>query len=337
MTGKSYIPKLPSISMAQQMRAHELRAALFMIILAATLIMFAGAVYMVKEISKLYGAGAGALLQANGYNQSVIPLLSTVSSNLGLFHIGTLLSYVLTLIAMIMFGSALLLVSRRNDEDGGHGLTYGLINSALLAVYVILIVTLLSYFSAYLSQSYLLIIYGGIGLGALANIYLQYELRAKASDHHMSSSISLNPSTPFSNIINLQDEIFSKMNGHLRIIDKHFNSTALTNLSRLIDGYQSNFSKVTVITSTEMQDSKFTANAQEFEKEMSGLGIPTEIRLMDHKDGAEQHERLLMDDQVAYKIPPFNIINKKSEHITRVKAAEARARFHQLYARAQKI
>ena len=32
-------------------------------------------------------------------------------------------------------------------------------------------------------------------------------------------------------MINLQDEIFSKMSGHLRVIDKHFNTTALTNLS----------------------------------------------------------------------------------------------------------
>jgi len=153
----------------------------------------------------------------------------------------------------------------------------------------------------------------------------------------MSSSLSINPSTPYSNIINLQDEIFSKMHGHLRIIDKHFNTTALTNLSRLIDGYTSNYNRITVITSKEMQDSKFSANASEFEKEFAGMGIPTEVRMMDAKDSADQHERLMMDDQIAYKIPPFNIINKKSEHITKVSAPEARARFHLLYARAQKI
>jgi hypothetical protein len=181
------------------------------------------------------------------------------------------------------------------------------------------------------------VIYAGIALGVIANAYLQYEIRAKPSVHMMHSSLSIDPSTPFSNIINLQDEIFSKMGGHLRIIDKHFNTTALTNLSRLIDGYTSNFNRITIITSREMQDSKFTANASEFEKEMSGMGIPTEVRMMDQKDSAEQHERLLMDDNVAYKIPPFNIINKKSEHITRVKAAESRARFHLLYARAAKV
>ena len=323
--------------MAQQMRAQELRSALFIIILAASLITFAGSVYMVKQVTELYGARAGAVLQARADGVQVANSLLPISSNLGLFHIGGVLSYILSIIAMVLFGSALLMVAKRNDDDGSHALTYGLLNATSLAIYAIILITLLSYFSSYLSASYLLVIYGGIILGAAANGYLQYELRVRASVHTMSGSLSINPSTPFSNMINLQDEIFSNMNGHLRIIDKHFNSTGLTNLSRLIDGYTSNFSRITVITSKEMQDSKFSASASEFEKEMAGIGIPTEVRIMDQKDAAEQHERLLMDDSVAYKIPPFNIINKKSEHIIKVKSAEARARFHLLYARAGKI
>lgn len=323
--------------MAQQMKAQELRSALFIIILATSLIMFAGSVYMVKEVTELYGAGAGAVLQARADNAIVTQSFQPITSNLGLFHIGGVLSYILSIIAMVIFGSALLMVSRRNEEDAGFALTYGLLNSTFVAIYFILLITLLSYFSSYLSASYLLVIYGGIILGAGANLYLQYELRVRSSEHMMSSSLSINPSTPFSNIINLQDEVFSKMSGHLRVIDKHFNTTALTNLSRLIDGYTSNFSRITVITSREMQDSRFSASASEFEKEMAGMGIAAEVRVMDPKDAVEQHERLLMDDSVAYKIPPFNIINKKSEHITRVKSPEARARFHLLYARAGKI
>ena len=323
--------------MAQQMRAQELRSALFMIILAASLITFAGSVYMVKQVTELYGAGAGAVLQARADGAQVTQSLQPISSNLSLFHIGAVLSYVLSIIAIVVFGSALLMVAKRSEEDASNALIYGLLNSTFLAIYAIMLITLLSYFYSYLSSSYLLVIYAGIALGAAANGYLQYELRAKPSLHMMRSSVSIDPSTPFSNMINLQDEIFSKMGGHLRVIDKHFNSTALTNLSRLIDGYTSNFSRITVITSREMQDSKFTANSSEFERELSGMGIPTEVRMMDPKDAAEQHERLLMDDTVAYKIPPFNIINRKSEHITKVKSAEARARFHLLYARAGKI
>ncbi len=320
-----------------QVRAQELRSALFILILAASLILFAGSVYSVKEVTQLYGAGAGAVLQARADNATVAPALQPISYNLGLFHLGAVLTYVLSLIAILLFGSALLMVVRRNEEDASFALTYGLLNATFLVIYIVLLATLLSYFGGYLSQTYLAIIYAGIALGFIANGYLQYELRANASAHMMRTSINMDPATPFSNMINLQDEIFSKMSGHLRIIDKHFNTTALTNLSRLIDGCESNFNRITVITSKEMQDSKFSANASEFEKEMAGLGIPTEVRVMDQKDSAEQHERLLMDDSVAYKIPPFNIINRKSEHITKVKSAEARARFHLLYAQASKI
>lgn len=320
-----------------QVRAQELRSALFILILAASLILFAGSVYSVKEVTQLYGAGAGAVLQARADNATVAPALQPISYNLGLFHLGAVLTYVLSLIAILLFGSALLMVVRRNEEDASFALTYGLLNATFLVIYIVLLATLLSYFGGYLSQTYLAIIYAGIALGFIANGYLQYELRANASAHMMRTSINMDPATPFSNMINLQDDIFSKMSGHLRIIDKHFNTTALTNLSRLIDGCESNFNRITVITSKEMQDSKFSANASEFEKEMAGLGIPTEVRVMDQKDSAEQHERLLMDDSVAYKIPPFNIINRKSEHITKVKSAEARARFHLLYAQASKI
>ena len=88
--------------MAQQMRAQELRAALFVIILSASLIMFAGSVYMVKQITELYRSGAGAVLQARADGTQVIQLLQPVSSNLGLFHLGAVLSYVLSLIAMVL-------------------------------------------------------------------------------------------------------------------------------------------------------------------------------------------------------------------------------------------
>jgi hypothetical protein len=292
---------------------------------------------MVKEVSELYGAGAGAVLQSRADGAQVANVLQPIGSNLSLFHIGGVISYILSLIAMVLFGSALLMVSRRKEDDASHALTYGLLNSTFLAIYAIMLITLLSYFASYLSPSYLLVIYGGIVLGAVANAYLQYELRVRASVYTTGGSLSINPSKPFTNMINLQDEIFSHMSGHLRVIDKHFNSAGLNNLSRLIDGYTSNFTRITVITSKEMQDSKFSASASEFEKEMGEMGIPTEVRVMDQKDAAEQHERLLMDDSVAYKIPPFNIINKKSEHIIKVKSAEARARFHLLYARAGKI
>ena len=122
------------------------------------------------------------------------------------------------------------MVVKRGDEDVGFALTYGLLNSTFLAIYAIILDNASFLLPGIPQRIVPHFVYAGIALGAAANGYLQYELRVKPSTHMMSSSVSIDPSTPFSNMINLQDEIFSKMGGHLRVIDKHFNSAALTNL-----------------------------------------------------------------------------------------------------------
>jgi hypothetical protein len=147
----------------------------------------------------------------------------------------------------------------------------------------------------------------------------------------------MDPSTPFTNMLNLQHELFSKMSGSLSVVDKHFNTSSLENLHRLLDNYVANFKKITVLTSREMLDTNFSASVIEFNREMESEGVNAEVRIMDSKDSAEQHERFIMDEANAYKIPPLNIINKKSEHITKIKLSEARSRFYYLYGRASKI
>jgi hypothetical protein len=59
--------------------------------------------------------------------------------------------------------------------------------------------------------------------------------------------------------------------------------------------------------------------------------------VLDDGDAAKQHERLLLDGSEAYKIPPLNIINKKSEHITAVNRDDAARRFEDLWSRAIKF
>ncbi|MEM3460276.1 MAG: hypothetical protein QXO24_03560, partial [Candidatus Micrarchaeaceae archaeon] len=40
--------------------------------------------------------------------------------------------------------------------------------------------------------------------------------------------------------------------------------------------------------------------------------------------------RIIFDDSKAFKIPPLNIINKKSEHITRLSRSDASRRYEEL-------
>jgi hypothetical protein len=127
------------------------------------------------------------------------------------------------------------------------------------------------------------------------------------------------------------------MSGHLRIIDKHFNSTALANLHRIIEGSVANFTKITILTSGEMLDSDTSGDMVDFRSELSAQGVAFEVRLLGERDAVEQHERIMMDDKLAFKVPPFNIINKRSEHITRISHADARNRFNQLLERSTKL
>ncbi|EQD46801.1 hypothetical protein B2A_08729, partial [mine drainage metagenome] len=65
--------------------------------------------------------------------------------------------------------------------------------------------------------------------------------------------------------------------------------------------------------------------------------IGFEVRVMNPEDAAAQHERFIVDSERAYKIPPLNIINKKSEHIVSIKHGEALRRFDYMWGRGRKV
>jgi hypothetical protein len=69
---------------------------------------------------------------------------------------------------------------------------------------------------------------------------------------------------------------------------------------------------------------------------MRNAGVEIVFMLMSKEDSVAQHERFIFDDEHAYKIPPLNIINKKSEHIVDLRMGEARNRFGALMRNATK-
>jgi len=115
------------------------------------------------------------------------------------------------------------------------------------------------------------------------------------------------------------------------VVDKHFNSAAMSNLYRLIPRDRANIKSLKILTSAEMLDSKFGSNYLDFKEELKNSNIEIEVKIMKEEDAVTQHERFIFDQQGAYKIPPLNIINKKSEHITRMNTRDARKRFDYLY------
>jgi hypothetical protein len=245
-------------------------------------------------------------------------------------------SYALAMVSLVTASSALILFVRRYDKGQSRQNTYSLLHSAFTVVYVLLLYIIMASLYSYLNALYMYVIYVGIALCLGADAYMQYSLREATffgQRQRQRSSVTMDPSKPFSNLMALQ-EIFGNMSGELRIVDKHFSSSALENLHRISEKSITNFTKLVILTSKEMMDTGFGAAVTDFRKELGEHGTGLEVRMMDDKDAVDQHERFMMDDRVAYKIPPFNIINKRSEHITKISFGESDRRFRYLYGRA---
>ncbi len=325
------------VDMEQDSQTAELRQSIVILLLAGSLILFAGSVYLTKNFAIEYGAGLGAVLQSIHTNSSIVQSLQPVVANLSLFRLAIDISYMISVLSLLLFGAAFLLFIRRKELGTGTIRTYGLLHSASMIFYTIVFALLLSYFYTYMNDYYLYIIYFGIAVCLAADIYIQYDLRMNIRPNRARSSIHMDPSRPFSNMVSLKEGIFSKMSGHLRIVDKHFNSSSMVNFHRLVSGYAQKFNRITVLTSEEMLDGAFPTSVTDMKNEFAASGTEFEVRILDKKDAADQHERIVLDDSIAYNIPPFNIINRKSEHVSRIKLSDANSRFHYLYGRASKI
>ena len=313
-------------------------------LLLGSLLVGAGAVYVIKTLSIYYGTGLGALVQAysDGTGGSSAPVASSLQSTvlqLPILHTGILESYALLLAALIIVGSSFIMFIKRQEKGIGTPRRYTLLNGGFVVMYTLLLFVIFSDFGAYFSNLiYVYAVYFGVGLCFISDALIEYEIRKPSvRPARQSSTISIDPAKPFSNAITIQDRIFGSMAGSLRVIDKHFNSAALINFHRLLERSLTNFTVISILTSREMMDSDFASNLNDFRSELTEAGVNVEVRLLDDRDAVDQHERIMMDDRTAYKIPPFNIINKRSEHITRINFDESSKRFSYLYGRAIKL
>lgn len=312
----------------------RLSSALLLVTNLSSALMVIGSLFLVQIFSILYGVAGGAVLQSNADGSQVAHNLQQLVSQATYFHDGIFESYVLAVIAMIATGIAFIMFVRRFERGSGNR-KYMAMHLAFVFVYILVFAIVYIDSSAYLTEAYIYALYLGIAASFISDLYLNYYYRTQPE--HVSKlkrSIKVDPNTPFSNLIELQDKVFSNLSGHLRIVDKHFNSAALANFHRLVSDSIQQFDNISIITSTEMLDSGFGKNMSDFKKELEGSNVGFEVRFMDDNDKVDQHERIMLDDSVAYKIPPFNIINKRSEHIILINHGEAKKRFDYLYSRA---
>ncbi len=319
------------------MESDSSKDLLYLLLIAASFGLVAGSLYVTKTLAIAYGIGVGSAVESVTYNVPLSSLVAQQAISLSTLHGALLESYVMFAISIILFGASLVMYIRRKSNSLQESIkTYGLLHGSLSFVYLLLLFIIVTGFFTTLiglEDLYMALPYSSLAVCIVCDIMIQYYMRYGPQPQKMKYSIGMDPSKPFSNVVSLQEELFSKLGGHIRIVDKHFNTGSLEIFHRLISGYLSNTTKITILTSSSMLDSAFTDSIKDLKNELSGAGVGLDVRIMDDKDEVEQHERILMDDKVAYRIPPFNIINKRSEHLTRIGYGDAQRRFQQLYSR----
>jgi len=245
-------------------------------------------------------------------------------------YLALILALLLSLLAVVIY------TLRTNRYDDGNR-RYLSMHTTVTVVYIILFAII---YSSFIHSTLSIMIYlgfFGMLICLITDIYLEYSMRIASTKKVGARNITINPDTPYTNIQNLRSKLFSNLKGNIRIVDKHFNSDAIGNLHRLIGGDLEGVDSINVITSGSMIDSRFGDDYRDLMKELGNHNVAFEVKVMSDEDAAAQHERFVFDDVNAFKIPPLNIIHKKSEHITKINLQEARRRFERLSQSATKI
>lgn len=297
-----------------------------------SLLLLANSVFTVQVFSMQYGIGAGAAIQSTADGANVTKILGPTASEIQVLYNMILESYVEVLLGLIMFSIALVMWIRRSPRNESYKKTYIMSHAALALIYILLFFIMYSNVPSLFTGLFQYAAYFGMIVVLMSDAYLQYVLRRQQHQYapHAKRGIPIDPSTPYTNLLNIRDQVFNRLSGELRIVDKHLNSAALSNLSRLLPSGEGSIRSISIITSGEMLDSDFGVNYNDLRNELKNRGMSVEIWIMDRQDSGMQHERFLFDDRTAFKIPPLNIINRKSEHVVRMNVADARGRYKYL-------
>ena len=307
------------------------------LLVSASLVLASNGIYLGQLFSVEYGAGGAAVLQSAGTNATVIPGLQFVADNTGVLYQTMLETYLLIGIGMIMFAVALVMLAHGTSRYESFIRRYTPMHGMLAVVYIVVLFIIHSTYAFALASYNLYITYVALAICIFFDAYMEYRMRKFAMGRKGLRGINIDRSTPYANIIRLRDELFGSLSGNIRIVDKHFNSVAMANLHRLLPENPSRIKSLSVITSQEMLNLGFERDYSDMKQELANRGIALEVKVMGMEDAASQHERFMLDDGNAYKIPPLNIINRKSEHIVRMSHGEARKRYDVLSNRSAKL
>ncbi|MGA3021104.1 MAG: hypothetical protein ABSD68_04110 [Candidatus Micrarchaeales archaeon] len=300
----------------------------------ASLVLATATVYMMQILS--IGYGVWATLQNIASKTNLTANLTQTTAQMVSLNSSMREVYIIAFIAFGMLGSALVMYIARYRRFGALSRRYSLMHMTLTVIYIALFFIVLSDLSINYASIYFLLVYAAMAVALGVDIYIEFAIHSSQSGERSRSGMQIEPNAPYSNLVKLRESIFSKLHGDVRIVDKHFNSDAIANLHRLLETNLNRINKLEILTSKEMFDMKFQENYTDFRNELKNAGVELDFMLMSNEDMVAQHERFIFDDERAYKIPPLNIINKKSEHVVDLRLGEVRSRFNSLIRNATK-
>lgn len=290
------------------------------------------ALYYMQQLSYSVGVYSGISVVVNTYRLNATSTLLSTLAQTSTLILALHLTYILVPLALVLLAIGILWLFTKSHA---RFTAEGLIFSSL--IYLIIVGILGFDFKFNGSFIFPIAIAGGL-LSFGAGAYLIWTLRGKASTQHRAvAPIMINPDTPFSNIQILSSKLMSRLSGEIRILDMHFDVESLERLMQLVDRNSSKYTQINVLTKGDRLGNAFMNSYGDFKAELANRKIGFELRVLSKEEAARQHERLLMDSTSAYKIPPLNIINRKSEHIVSIKYEEAADRFNALWAEATKF
>ena len=226
--------------------------------IGAVILLF-GSVYLINLLSTVYGIGVGATVQSLSDNAPIASQLVQFTAQSAALGEGVLESYITFFIAIALGAGAFVLLLNRKEVPTKAASKYTTLAAVLSLIFILLYYLVAENIPSAFIGLYAYLPYIGFLICISSVAYVEYVIRLKQPKkmHARKGAISLDPSTPFSNMLNLQSELMANLSGELKVVDKHFNSAAIVNLYRLISGYEGNFKKITVLTSREMMGMNF--------------------------------------------------------------------------------
>ena len=294
--------------------------------------------YFMQQLSYSIGVYSGISTAIKAYNissanASVSSTLYAAQAQSTSLLLALHLTYALLPFAVIMLAISVIWLFAKSYYKFTGSL---LVISAMM--YVILTLILEFDFSFKNTIYSFPVAYIGCALVAIVGAYSMIKTEYKPSlVKRAIPQISINSETPYSNMKLLSDRLMKKLKGEIKILDMHFDINGLDNLMQLIGKNTEQYTQISVLTSTMRLGYEFDKSYADFKKELANKNVRFELRVLTQEDAAKQHERVLMDDTTAYKIPPLNIINKKNEHIVGINHREAQYTFNILWAKATKF